>query len=130
VIVLDASAVAEILLQSPRGVAIADEALASGEDLHAPHLIDAEVGSVLRRSRLRGVISELRAVQALTDLMDLPIQRHGHLPLLAGSWDRHRNLTFYDGLYVALADYLRAPLMTCDRRIADAPTTGVEILLR
>lgn len=129
-IVLDASTVVELLLASPLGNAIAKELLGADEALHGPHLLDAEVANALRKAWLRGQLDAPRALEALVDLGDLPIERHGHLHLLERAWELRHALTSYDGLYVALAEGLAAPLMTCDARIARAPGLGTEVLLR
>jgi len=129
-IVLDASAVVEMLLESPPGAAIAEELLGSEHALHAPYLLDAEVANSLRKSWFRGLISGARAGEALVDLSDLPIERHGHLILLERVWELRETLTAYDALYVALAESLGAPLMTCDARLARAPDLEIEVWLR
>ncbi|MGH9464307.1 MAG: type II toxin-antitoxin system VapC family toxin [Thermoanaerobaculia bacterium] len=129
-IVVDASAVVEMLLASTSGEEIAEELLASERGLHAPHLLDAEVTSALRKGWLRGVLTEERARQALEDLPDLPIERHGHVLLLERAWNLRAVLTVYDALYVALAETLAAPLLTCDARIAKATGLDIEVLVR
>ena len=87
----------------------------------APHLVDAEVGHALRRTVAAGELSGRAARAALDDLADLPIHRAGHRGLLARAWELRSNLTFYDGLYVALAERLGLPLVTLDARMAGAP---------
>lgn len=88
--------------------------------LWAPHLIDAEVGHSLRRLVATGNLRSDHAAAALHDLARLPLRRIGHLGLLDRAWQLRHNLSFYDGLYVALAEVLEAPLMTLDRRLARA----------
>ena len=120
-IVLDASVVIEVLLQTDDGIAIADRLLAAEDTLHAPHLIDVEVAQVLRRFVSRGELPAGRAQQALEVLSVFPLARYGHEPLLDRIWALRENLTAYDAAYVALADGLRATLVTRDRRLAGAP---------
>ena len=120
-IVLDASAVVEWLLNTAAGVGIAHRILSSGESLHTPHLLDAEVAQVLRRGVLARAISAERARQALNDLVQVRVQRYPHFPFLQRVWELHPNLTVYDALYVALAESLDATLLTRDRKIASAP---------
>lgn len=98
-----------------------DRLRASGEPLWAPHLVDAEVGHVLRRGVLAGELRPGRAKSALADLADLPLRRSGHRGLLERAWALRANVSFYDGLYVALAERLDVPLLTLDRRLAGAP---------
>jgi predicted nucleic acid-binding protein len=121
VIVVDASVVIEVLLQTDDGVAIADRLLSAGETLHAPHLIDVEVAQVLRRYVARGEIRAERAKQALDVMSVFPLVRYGHEPLLDRIWALRDNVTAYDAAYVALADGLRATLVTRDRRLGSAP---------
>jgi predicted nucleic acid-binding protein len=94
-----------------------------GERLAAPELVDLEVLSVLRRQFHGGGLDGRRASLALTDLADLPIQRESHVPLLPRCWELRANLTPYDAAYVSLAEFLDAPLLTADRRLATAPGT-------
>jgi predicted nucleic acid-binding protein len=91
-----------------------------GHALAAPHLMDLEVGSVLRRLVRNGDIPEHRARLALTDLADLPVERASSLPLLPRCWELRDNLTIYDAAYVALAEILGITLLTADRRLARA----------
>lgn len=103
----------------------------SGEELWAPHLVDAEAGHVLRRAVAGRQLSAAAAAAALADLADMPLRRAGHVGLLARAWALRSNLTFYDALYVALAERLGMTLLTLDRRLAEAPGTKAEIdLLR
>ena len=127
--VLDASVVLELLLQTPVMAPLAEEILLSPADLHAPHLADVEVSQVLRRLASRLEITERRAQDALQDLRDLPMVRHSHELLLERAWELRANLTIYDGVYVALAELLEAPLLTRDRRLANAPGHRAEIKL-
>ena len=120
-IVLDASAAIEWLLQSPAGVRIDKRIFSPSQSLHAPHLLDVEVAQVLRRYAREKTISELRAEEALEDLRDLPLNRYPHDFLLPRVWELRATLTAYDAVYVALAEVLDAPLLTCDGRIASAP---------
>jgi predicted nucleic acid-binding protein len=94
-----------------------------GEELAAPHLVDIEVTSVLRRSVLNGTITVQRATQALQDLADLAIERVIHTTLLPRIWELRSNYTSYDACYVAVAvaELFHAPLLTYDARMASAP---------
>lgn len=123
-IVLDASAALELLLRSPRGRALEARVLAPGESLHVPHLFDLEILQVLRRYVRLGEMSETRATQALADLEALPVVRYPPAPFTARIWELRNDLTAYDAAYVALAEALRASLLTCDTALASVP--GVE----
>ena len=88
---------------------------------HAPHLIDAEVGSVLRRRSSAGHIAVDVAAGALRALGLLVGERYPHGPLATAAWALRDNVTYYDALYVALAARLGYPLLTVDARLARAP---------
>ena len=88
--------------------------------LHAPHLVDIEVTHALRRLVQREDITAARAEQGLADLSQLHIERYGHQPLTARIWQLRESMTAYDGAYVALAEALDAPLLTCDVKLAHA----------
>jgi predicted nucleic acid-binding protein len=121
VIVLDASAAIEWLLQSATGLKIHSRILSHSESLHAPHLLDVEVTQVLRRYARDKAITPQRGQEALDDLGALPLQRYPHDLLIPRVWDLRATLTAYDAVYVALAELLDAPLLTCDHKIASAP---------
>jgi predicted nucleic acid-binding protein len=120
VIVLDASAAIEWLFRSPAGVKIDRRIFSASESLHAPHLLDVEVAQVLRRYVRDKTITAQRGQEALEDLGDLPLKRYAHDFLIPRAWELRATLTAYDAVYVALAEVLDAPLVTCDRRIAFA----------
>jgi predicted nucleic acid-binding protein len=124
VIVVDASVVVDTVV----GPGLGGERLAA-TDLAAPHLVDAEVGSAVRRQLLSGALDAARAGRAIDRLRRLELVRYGHGVLLARAWDLHPNLTFYDALYVALAEALGAPLVTLDARLAGAPGVRATIEL-
>lgn len=92
-----------------------------GDELAAPHLVDVEVTSVLRRSVRTGTMNGQRASQALQDLADLAIERVAHTTLLPRIWELRDNYTPYDACYVAVAELFHAPLLTYDARMAGAP---------
>jgi predicted nucleic acid-binding protein len=102
----------------------------AGRSLWAPHLVDAEVGHGLRRRVAAGKLGEDRASAALLDLGRMPLRRIDHVGLLHRAWELRHNLSFYDGLYVALAEQLGLPLLTLDARHAKAAgaATPVEVL--
>lgn len=96
---------------------------------HAPHLIDAEVGSVLRRRTAAGEIESDLASRALQRLGRIVVERYAHGPLAAAAWRLRHNVTFYDALYVALAARLGVPLLTADARLAHAPGLPCDVEL-
>jgi predicted nucleic acid-binding protein len=121
VIVLDASAVLELLLNTEGGEQVRDRIIDPNESLHSPHLLAVEVAQVLRRYESTRSIGADVAVSALEDLAALDIARYAHEPLLSRVWELRDNVTAYDAIYLALAEVLEAPLLTFDRRLAAAP---------
>jgi predicted nucleic acid-binding protein len=121
VIVIDASALLEFLLQTPLGTRIEARLFREEDELHAPHLVDVEVVQGLRRLVRTGEVSAGRADDAIADLTDLDLHRHAHLDLMGRAWKLRDNITTYDAMYVALAEALDAPIVTCDRPLAKAP---------
>jgi len=128
-LVVDASVLATALADDGRDGDTCRARL-RGESLTAPELIDLEVASILRRQWAKGQLPERRALQALTDLADLPLRRAPHRPLLARCWELRHNLTVHDAAYVALAAVLGATLLTADAKLAGAPDLpcAVELL--
>jgi predicted nucleic acid-binding protein len=127
VIVLDASVVIEVLLNTPVGESLADRVLDPSETTCAPHLLDVEVLQVLRRYARRGDIDSERGRQAVDDLLDLPIERFPHDPFLPRIWELRQNATAYDATYIALAEALGATLLTRDERLARVPDHGATV---
>jgi predicted nucleic acid-binding protein len=118
--VVDASALLEVLLNTPAGVRLANRLFAPDETLHAPHLIDLEIAQVLRQYTLIGQLDAARGLQALEDLADFPLLRYPHDLFLPRIWQLRDNLTAYDAAYIALAEALPAPLLTRDRALVSA----------
>jgi predicted nucleic acid-binding protein len=129
VIVLDASAAIDWLLQTAVGQQIEDRLYSHGESLHAPHLLDLEVVQVLRRLVREGAVSAPRADQAVQDLLDLRVTRYPHFVFLPHIWRLRDNFSAYDAAYVALTERLGATLITRDSRLASASARRVSIEL-
>jgi predicted nucleic acid-binding protein len=130
-IVIDASVVVHWLVHLPaEGIGALHRLLRRGDRLAAPFLIDAEVGHAIRRQVLAGDISSRRAREALEDYVLTPVQRFPHTPFLQRAFELRDNATFYDALYIALAEVLRAPLLTFDAPLARTPGvhTSIEVL--
>lgn len=125
-IVLDASAAVELLLNTAPGRRIAARIGSTGE-IHCPHLIDVEIGQVLRRLAARGDITAERAGTALAHWSSLDLERHPSAPFLDRIWALRDDFSAYDAMYVALAEILQAPLLTGDERLAGAPGTSARI---
>jgi len=126
-IVVDASALLELLLLTDKGGEVAERIAAPEETLHAPHLIDLEVTQVLRRYVARRQLDEARASQALEDLRDLDLNRYPHDVLLGRIWELRHNASAYDAAYLALAETLGALLLTSDARLREVPDARAHI---
>jgi predicted nucleic acid-binding protein len=127
VIVIDASALLEFLLQTPLGTRVEARLFRDEDEFHSPHLVDVEVTQGLRRLARAGEVSPDRAAEAIADLVDLDLHRHAHLDLLTRAWKLRENITAYDAMYVALAEALDATIITCDTPLARASGHRVHI---
>ena len=129
-LVVDASAITELLLGRAAGQAVEERLRDHDFDLHAPHLLDVEVLSALRRVVAAGDASPERAGDAVTDLLDLPLERYPHDGLAPRIWALRANFSAYDAAYVALAEAITdggAPLLTADARLARAAGDHTEL---
>ena len=117
-LVLDASVLLEVLLSTALGKRSAERLLQGNEEFHAPHLLDVEFVQVLRKLALKKSISVADARRILQEFQSLPITRHSHLEYQARIWEMRESVSAYDGAYVALAEGLDAPLMTCDAKLS------------
>lgn len=126
-IVVDASALLEFLLQTPLGTRVEARLFRDEDELHSPHLVDVEVTQGLRRLVRAGEVSPDRAGEAIADLVDLDIHRHAHFDLLPRAWKLRENVAAYDAMYVALAEALEARVVTCDIPLSKAPIHDVTI---
>lgn len=117
-LVVDASAIVDLLARTPRARAVG--ARLRGSAWHAPAHLDAEVLSALGRLERAGKLDAAEAADGLHALSELPIERHVIAPLLLGSWNLRDKLRLVDCLYVELARQLGARLITTDQRLARA----------
>lgn len=121
VLVIDTSALLEVLIGRVRDGQLLTR-LTEERELHCPHLLDIEVLHALRGLVRRGQISSDRAADARVDLDDLTLIRYPHPALADRIWGLRENLSAHDAAFVALAEALDAPLVTCDARLARAPS--------
>ena len=125
--VLDASAALEVLLRTPTGIRSSGRVFE--DELHAPHLLDVEFTQGLRRLIFADKIAEARAELALAMLRDLTLIRHTHFPFLSRIWELRASHSAYDAAYVALAEALDTPLLTCDAKLARSHGHRAQIVL-
>jgi predicted nucleic acid-binding protein len=126
VVVVDTSAVVAALVARPRAPDLDARLKADGE-LHAPHLIDVELLHALQRLLGAGALTGERAADARADFADLSVVRYPHVALADRAWELRDNLTPYDAMFVALAELLDVPLITCDARLERAPGHGAQV---
>lgn len=129
-VVLDASAACSLLFRGRGAGAVEREISSHNHDICAPHLLDLEVLSALRRKLTAGEVTAARAAEAVEDLADLALVRFPHDPFSGRIWGLRDNFTPYDAAYVALAEALDgASLLTADARLARAARrhTGAEV---
>jgi predicted nucleic acid-binding protein len=118
-IVVDASAITEVLLARSRATAIR-VALSVHSELHVPAHFHVEVLSALRRYSLRNELSDLGTAEALATLSDLRALTYPVRELIKPIWELRFNLTPYDAAYLALARWLDVGLITLDGALANA----------
>ena len=125
-IVVDASSLVDFLALERANPPL-DERLTRCGAFHAPYLIDVEVAHALQRLTRRNEIGADRAADARLDLADLPLRRYPHVPLLERAWELRHNVSAYDAMYVALAELLDFPLITCDASLARAQGVRAQV---
>ena len=126
--VVDASVLVEFLAGDEQREA-AERAIGREPWVWAPALVDAEVGNALRRKVRAEVLTARKARAALDDLLEMRLKRVPHHYLVERAWQLRDNVSFYDGLYVALAEGMGAPLVTFDKKLAGASGLRTEIEL-
>lgn len=119
-LVIDASLVVSALVDAGDTGRWAESLLAPGP-LSAPHLMPAEVATILRRAAARGEITQDVASMAHADLLDLRVELFPYAPFAPRVWELRGNVTSYDAWHIALAEYLGSSVATLDRRMAQVP---------
>jgi predicted nucleic acid-binding protein len=117
-LVIDASAMVDLLLRNPVGDAVGRAITTT--TLHAPPHFDVEVLSALARLQRAGQLSDLDVERRLRQLGIAPIERHTGAGLLEPAWAMRHNVRITDGVYLALADALGTQVLTTDRALANA----------
>jgi predicted nucleic acid-binding protein len=117
--VIDSSALLELILPNRKNEPL-EARLAKTGTAVAPDFVDLEVLHVLRREVRRGDLSEAQAETAIKRLVNLPVFRTPCQSLVKRIWSLRHSISAYDGSYVALAEQMDVPLLTCDARLANA----------
>ena len=125
-IVVDSSALVEVLIQRERADAVRQ--VVGDTEMVAPDVINSEILSALRRLERIGELPTGRARKALDDLVSVPLRRFPTLPLLPAVWELRAGITSYDACYVALAQVLGCTLVTADLKLSRAPRLGVPLI--
>jgi predicted nucleic acid-binding protein len=118
IFVVDASFVIEHLFSGAKP--FLEKRPGASVNFAAPYLIDAEVGQVLRRYFLNHTLNERSLNDAAQLYSSFRLMRYEHLPLVPRSLQLKDNITFYDALYVSLAEALDVTLLTRDERLRTA----------
>jgi predicted nucleic acid-binding protein len=116
-IVLDASVIVELLINGPMALPIRFTLARRHESFAAPHLVDVEVISAIRRLVVGQRIDPHRTDEFLAALAALPLERFSHTPLIGRIWELRQNFTAYDAAYIALAEATSSTLYTCDQKL-------------
>ncbi|MBS1907551.1 MAG: type II toxin-antitoxin system VapC family toxin [Actinobacteria bacterium] len=124
-IVVDASVVVELIVEHGSARRLHERVL--GESLIAPDFLPVEVASALRGLNLGGHLRDPALTVAADDLLRLPVDLHPSLPLVPRILALRHNLSAYDASYAALAEAFRCPLLTLDRRLADAARAHCDV---
>lgn len=127
--VVDASALVEWVLRTSAGLAVAAELSHSEGATHAPSFSTVEAASALRRLEMRRIITGPRAEVSFLAIRQLRLVPHDPHHLLGRAWALRPVLTSYDAVYVALAEALQVPLLTCDSRLARSHGHAADIRL-
>jgi predicted nucleic acid-binding protein len=127
--VVDASLVIEALVSGGRVGDRARELMANAAQLAAPHLLDVEVVSGVRRLQAGRAIEVALASAAIGQLGRMPIDRFPHRPFLDRMWALRNGLSAYDAAYIALAEAVDRPLATLDARLAKAPGIACDVVV-
>ena len=125
--VLDASALLELVASAAPDPALRRTSLTGHGS--APEIIDLEVVNTLRRFVRSGRLTANDARAVMIDVRETPIARTTHRPLLDRVWELRDSVVAYDAAYIALAERLGVPLLTCDARLGRAHGHDAEVLV-
>ena len=127
---VDSSVIVEALVSATEVGARARDSLNGASQLFAPHLLDVEVTSAVRRLVRAGRVESGLAATAVVQLGQLDIERLPHQPFLSRIWQLRDRLSAYDAAFVAVAEATATALLTTDAAIARTPglRCGIEVI--
>jgi predicted nucleic acid-binding protein len=123
-VVLDAAALID-LLHDQTGVG----ARLEGLRFTAPALIFPEAASAFRKGELRGTLDARESRALFEAMLRVPLDIVDWRPGAQRVWELRHAVTPYDASYVALAELLAVPLVTADRRLANAPGIRCDVIV-
>ena len=106
-----------VVLQRGRADCIRNELASCDEPFIAPHLIDAEVLSPLRKLVAGQRIDAHRSRHVFAALEAFPAERYSHTPLIGFIWELRHNFAAYDAEYIELAEAIDSVLYTCNEKL-------------
>ena len=127
-IVVDASIILHLLIDPETDIAVWNKVNNAGQ-LIAPHIIDLEIISGIRRHLRIGTFDQIRADQAISDMKDFKIDRRPIIENIQRIWELRNNVTPYDASYLSLAESLKLPLLTRDKKLANAAAAHTKVEL-
>lgn len=125
--VIDASALVELFVGAEPDRQLRTRALTGVNG--APELLDIEAAQTIRSLVRRGALPDADGTAALRQVHDAPITRVSHRALLLRVWELRGPLSAYDATYIALAEQLGVPLLTCDAKLSRAHGHDAEVIL-
>jgi predicted nucleic acid-binding protein len=128
-IVVDAGALSDALLDDGSVGISARRALTTDPHWGAPTHLLVEVVSVVRARTLAGKLGPARAHDAIDALATLVVDYVETIELVDRMWQLRDNLTAHEAAYVAAAEVLGCPLVTGNGRLAKATDVRCEIRL-
>lgn len=126
-IVVDASAVVEVIVQGPRAAAVG-AVLADDGEWWAPEHFTIEVLSALRGLWLGRHLSDQGFAVTTEQASRVAIATYRTSALQSRIVELAPRLTAYDAAYVALAETLHCPLVSLDRRLRSTTGLGCRFL--
>lgn len=126
-IVIDASAIVELITDENGLAARVGEALYEDPEWVCPAHTVVEVASALRGLWLGGRSSREECEARIAALARIHPVEYSVTPLLERIMELAPNASAYDAAYVALAERLRVPLLTTDAKLARIPEHHADV---